>query len=773
MKKILVIDNNRTIVEMLSAKLAGAGYRVMKAFDGMEALDILKVEQPDLIVLDLIMPKIDGYRLARYLKGDPQYRHIPIIILTGIAAEDSHTLFEVEADAFIAKGKIEDTFTHLLTTIKWLEGRKVPKREIIGAMNLYPREMTKELLLVKQHFDSMLHVMAEGVLEMDEHHRIFFANQAATRLLGMSEIDLFGKPITEVFPHSPDLREYMDKLPTTQRLSKQGIRLTLGGRIIRCLGTPFFFSQTYIGSIAVLEDITLSFKKEQALEELTTAIIENAPVGIGLLNGDLGIVLANDRLKVLAGDRGDVAGRSLLSLPNFSAEPFAHILRKAMAAGPPQTVSEEVSFLRQREAGGKTYHVTASQLLQQNGRPYLLVLVDDVTDKAELQNGIVAANRELERASQAKSNFLSIVSHELRTPLSVIRGYISLILDGKIAGATGEALEALQTSDKRARHLQQLIEELLDISRIEAGKITLKEDHIHLAKHIRETVDMFRADVAHRKLIVTVDLPGDLPDIVADHDKIHQIFTNLLSNAVKFTAAGGEIRISGERADGEVAVSVRDTGSGIPADKLRLIFDKFYQVDSTDTRMHGGAGLGLSIVRMILEAMKGRIEVESEMGRGSTFTVHLPIGAAETQAAQEAAKPPARKAAARGTGRRKRTILLCEDDDDTVKIIRYTLPGEEYDLLVATDGFDALQKIYTRAVDLILVDIRLPHMSGYDFCRILKANAATAGIPIIILSAAGQEEEIKKGFEAGAKEYIIKPFSPKDLLERIGTHIVG
>ncbi len=773
MKKILIIDNNRTIVEMLAGRLSEAGYATLKAFDGMEALDILRREIPDMIILDLIMPKIDGYRLSRYLKNDPDVRNIPIIILTGVAAEDSDQMFEVDADAFIAKGKMDDTFLHLITTIKWLEARRpLKKKEILGMEGIYPREISRELLLVKQHFDSMLQVMAEGVLEMDEHHRVFFANQSACQLLEASEIELFGRNVREIFSESGDLEGYLEKLPRSQKACKPGINLSWRSRTLRFIGTPFFFSQSYIGSIAILEDITVQMKKEQALEELTSEIFKHAPIGIALLDHERRIALANQHFTALAGAQGDIRRKKFRELPSFGGPLFSEMAKEAAKNGSPTPVCREISFSPGPGDALRTYQMTASPLFRQEGKPYLLLLAEDVTEKARLQQDLVNANRELEVANQAKSNFLSIVSHELRTPLSVIRGYLSLILEGKISGAAGEALEALQISDKRARHLQKLIEELLDVSRIEAGKITLREDLITLGKHIGEVLDMFRSDLERKKLQVDLSLPADLPDIVADHEKIHQIFTNLLSNAIKFTPDGGRIGIAATAVEGGVEAAISDSGIGIPEDKLPFIFDRFYQVDSTDTRLHGGTGLGLAIVHMIVKAMGGTIRVESRMGQGSTFTVGLPRGPVEKLKAAPAV-PSKRRGAVPARAKTGRTVLLCEDDEDTIKIIGYTLTSPTYDLVVCRNCLEALQQLYTRSIDLVIVDIRLPMMSGYDFCRIVRAAEATRHIPLVILSAAGQEEEIRQGYDAGADEYIIKPFSPSDLLERINKHLQG
>jgi signal transduction histidine kinase/DNA-binding response OmpR family regulator len=766
-KKILIVDNNRTIVEMLSHALASAGYQPMKTFDGMEALDRMRKERPDLAVVDLIMPKIDGYRLTRIMRSDPELSSIPIIILTGVAAEDSAQMFAVDGDAFIAKGRIDQTAHHILTTIKWLEARQPMRDKVVGLENLYPREITRELLLVKDHFDSMLQVMAEGVLEMDEHHRIFFANSSACRLLDMAEGDIFGRMLSELFPDEPDVPPYLVGLASSPGSPLSALTLQWHDRFIRLQASPFFHQQTFVGSIAVLEDVTLRLKKERALEELTTKIFDSAPLGMALLDGDRRILLANDAFRALSLEQGEILSRDFLSLPAFAHGTFAAALESLSPPRPGATVRHEASFSPPGGGRDLTYHLVAAPLFQQNGVPFLLVMLEDVSERADLERQLVTTNRQLEQANQAKSNFLSIVSHELRTPLSVVRGYISLILEGKIPGADGEAVVALRVADKRARLLQHLIEELLDLSRIESGKITFREEALSLPKHIREVAEMFSTDLERKRIILTLDLPSDLDPVLADHDRIHQIFTNLVGNAVKFTPEGGSITVRGRPIMGGVSIAVTDTGIGIPADKLPLIFNRFYQVDSSDTRLHGGTGLGLSIVKMILDVTGGSISVESTPGVGSTFTLFLPTG--DVEAHREVAPPPPPPLPR--DKEETRTILICEDDPDTVSIITYTLKDAGHRLIICQDCLEALQSVFTTKVDLLLVDIRLPHLDGYDFCRMLRVADASRQIPVIILSAAGQESEIKRGFECGANEYMIKPFLPSDLLERIRRYL--
>lgn len=245
------------------------------------------------------------------------------------------------------------------------------------------------------------------------------------------------------------------------------------------------------------------------------------------------------------------------------------------------------------------------------------------------KSNLEKANEELTKANTAKSNFLSIISHELRTPLTIIRGYLSLILEGDFDDKPDKAKEIFRILNKRAKHLERLIDDLLDLSRIESGKLQLLKEIIDPVKHLKETINMFGAEIENKNISVKTEIPDKLPSIDADHDKFHQVFTNLFSNAFKFTEDRGEVVVSARDLEpqsnkGFIEFSVFDKGIGIPPDELDRIFERFYQIDSTSTRQYGGSGLGLSIVKEIVDLHGGTIKVESDIGKGSKFIVTFP-----------------------------------------------------------------------------------------------------------------------------------------------------
>jgi signal transduction histidine kinase len=248
------------------------------------------------------------------------------------------------------------------------------------------------------------------------------------------------------------------------------------------------------------------------------------------------------------------------------------------------------------------------------------------------------ANQELVRANQAKANFLSIISHELKTPLSVINGFLSLILDSRYENDAQHMREAVQISKRRGEQLSRMIDELIDLSRLDARSMVLRREPTDIAALLHELGAEFQEEFHRRGLRFTLRLPPELPTLLCDPDKLRQVFTNLIGNALKFSPDGGEIVIAAEERREEILLSCSDTGIGIPEAERDRVFEKFYQVDSSATRRFGGAGLGLSIVKEIVLLHGGQVWVESTPGHGSTFFVALPKRPAAADADQA---PPA------------------------------------------------------------------------------------------------------------------------------------
>lgn len=335
---------------------------------------------------------------------------------------------------------------------------------------------------------------------------------------------------------------------------------------------------------------------------------------------------------------------------------------------------------------------------------------------------------ELRRLQGLKDEFVSVVSHELRTPLTSIRGSLGLLAGGLLTDSPAKASRMLEIALENTDRLVRLINNILDIQRIESGRVELERRSCDAGELVQQAAGTMLA--AATQSGVTLQVSGGRSALWADPDRVLQTLTNLLSNAIKFSERGGNVWLGEEARDGELVFTVRDEGRGIPTDKLEQVFERFQQVDSSDAREKGGTGLGLAICRSIVEQHGGRIWAQSVAGEGSTFKFALPAPAATdpvTPTAAESVTPAATAPSLR--------ILVCDDDPDVREVVGTMLEQRGYTVIAAASGREAFERAVSERPSAIVLDILMPGMSGWDTARALARAPETHEIPVVILSA--------------------------------------
>lgn len=395
-----------------------------------------------------------------------------------------------------------------------------------------------------------------------------------------------------------------------------------------------------------------------------------------------------------------------------------------------------------------------------------------------LEERIRARTAELEQAMQgavvatnAKSEFLANMSHELRTPMNGLLGMLDLVLDGPIAGDDRENVEVAQ---RCAYSLLGLLNDILDLSKIESGRMQLERVPCNLREVIEECLRPQSAK-AQQKGIGLRYTCGSTVTVTGDPLRLRQIVNNLVSNAIKFTETGkvSVTQSCTEPVEGKtvVRIEVADTGAGIPADKLALIFDKFTQADSSISRKYGGTGLGLAITRRLIELQGGTISVESEVGTGSRFIVEIPFEVVAD--AELAVEPATRIAAPPSSAEGHARLLLVEDNAVNQRVVLAMLRKKGYMLEVANNGQEALDILARSSFDVVLMDVQMPVLDGLETTKALRADARWKHLPVIAMTAHAMNGDKERCLGAGMDAYLTKPLKAPLLIETIERYLLA
>ena len=459
-------------------------------------------------------------------------------------------------------------------------------------------------------------------------------------------------------------------------------------------------------------------------------------------------------------------GSALTTLLQNTIDLALHRQEREMLVADHEQSVRQINILQQQHGKLIEDNYRQYRLNQDREKEYARKLESEITKQtAELRE----ANVRLEEISQLKSDFLANMSHELRTPMNAIIGFSELLSETPLAE---EQLDYTRTISQSAASLLSLINDILDLAKIEAGKLELERLPFDLAEVVDNVAAMFKIPAREKGVVFTCKIDSRIPKrVMGDSNRLRQVLINLSGNAMKFTEQGGiDILVDYEReAAGQIVsrFSVRDSGIGIPADRVEAIFEKFTQADGSTTRKYGGTGLGLAICLQLVELMGGRLAVESEVGKGSTFYFVIPL----EEAPAEIISLKEHKAAGREKAASGGRILLVEDNAVNQRLASILITREGYEVEVASDGAESLEHLRHQAFDLVLMDVQMPNMDGMEATRRIREieadpalrqdyvglRALKEPLGIIGLTAHARKEDETACYDSGMNGFLTKP----------------
>jgi two-component system CheB/CheR fusion protein len=498
-------------------------------------------------------------------------------------------------------------------------------------------------------------------------------------------------------------------------------------------------------------------RKGEAAHRLLASIVQSSDDAIYGKSLDGVITSWNAAAERLFGYTAEEA----LGQPSTILTPADRVGEQSAVLVPNHEIAQHFETVRRRK-DGTIIHVSTSISPVRNESGVLVgssTIARDITPQKLAEEGLRRAQEQLREADRRKDEFLAILAHELRNPLAPLRNALE-ILKGVDAGAA-TALEARNVAERQVHHLARLVDDLLDVSRITHGRIELQKERVELQTVVKNAVETARGAIDASGHDLTVSLPEEPLWFEGDEVRLVQILSNLLNNAAQYTGSGGKIALHANRFGESVEIRVSDTGLGIAPEALPRVFDMFTQVSPKEARTSHSLGIGLRLVKGLVEMHGGRVEALSAgTGRGSVFVVRLPLASPDLFRPAETLPPL-------NAPRVKRRVLIVDDNPDAALSLATLLSLEGHDTRVASDGAAALETLGTHDTDAVLLDIGLPGMDGYEVARRVRRDPALARIKLVALTGWGQDHDRERARAAGFDHHLTKPVEPGDLFRVI------
>lgn len=640
------------------------------------------------------------------------------------------------------------------------------------------RKMYTKSHVTASRLQAIFDTAVDGIITISETGEILSYNAAAERILGYKEKEVLGCNVSMLTPephrsqHHSYLKNYLRtgeaKIIGTGReveaVHQDGhlvpIRLAIGE-------SRLHDRSTFVGFIT---DISERRAMEDALQQREAqyrTLMANIP-GTTFrcrVDQEWSAVFVSDAIETLTGWPTTAFMSNQVSLGRLIHPDDLPNIESTMQQAMAQRHSYNIEYrIRHRDGQYRWVSESATGVWQQDKLQFIDGVLLDLTDRKRMELELVSAKNRAEQAAEAKSAFLANMSHEIRTPMNAILGFTDLLLETKLQPEQKQHLSTVRDS---ARSLLSLLNDILDTAKLESGATEFEVTDFSLRAICELVISSFKVNADKKGLTLTLDYPESVSDFFrGDGLRVQQIITNLVSNAVKFTEQG-HVRLEVAHDGKNLIISVHDTGIGISKDRLEKIFDPFSQADASVTRRYGGTGLGTTISRQLALRMKGTLEVASEEGKGSVFTLSLPLLVGEPIQPKfgqqaEPALPSLR-------------ILAADDVPQNIQLLQGLLTRRGHQVDTATDGKQALEQAMAKQYDIVLMDVHMPEMDGHSATEALRSWEQAqhrARLPVIALTASIMDDDRKRAQAAGMDGFATKPIDALLLMQEI-AHVLG
>ena len=663
----------------------------------------------------------------------------------------------------------------------------------ISSLHEASRRAMRSVAEAEERLRATLVGIGDGVIATDERGHVTRLNPVAESLTGWVESDALGRPLAEVFVIVDEESRRETPSPVAKVLVENQIAGLANHTILVARDgreTPIDDSAApirdddgaAIGAVLIFRDVSdrrrvereraILLEKEQAARHEAAAAEQQ--LRLALEAGRMGTwqwTIGSGTVKWSPGLEA-IHGLAPGTFPGtFDAvqhevhpddrERVAEAIRGAVAQGGPYRAEYRIV----RADGSMRWVEGVGQVFRdQHGRSsHMVGVCSDVTDRKQAEDALKDADRR-------KDEFLAVLSHELRNPINAVVGWAQILKSGALSGDT--VRHGLDVIERNARAEARLVESLLDLSRISTGKLDLQLRALDLRSVASAAVENARPIAKGKDVAVALENAAEPVPLLADAARLEQVMTNLLSNAVKFTPAGGQVRVQLERTGSRAIVQVIDTGKGIAPEFLPFVFDRFRQADSRRERHHGGLGLGLAVVRELVQAHGGTVTADSAgAGLGSTFTITLPI---RTVIEPEASKLATNAGEHPGVAIHGVRVLVVDDDQDARELLAIALEGHGAAVRTAPSAAEGMRQLEQDRFDVLVADIGMPDEDGYSFVRRLRArenDQRLTRLPAIAVTAYGAASDRDEAFRAGFDVHLPKPVDPDALVRAVSTFL--